>query len=178
MCVGPLGIAQFAMPGMPDGHSTPVWSILTTLRYLCCYFLQQSPFFLHVSESPKCLWRPLTLSLDTLSDVWYFHWRNLLTSILLLCVGYAFTFLLTFCPNAVFLFHASQLTHQYLLFHRHRFKVFLHPIFYPIVLMLCSAPIENYYIQFLACANCSAAQCVLCVMVEMPLTMSPTDFLF
>lgn len=42
--------------------------------------------------------------------------------------------------------------------------------------MLCSAPIDN--LHFLVCENCSAAQWVLCVTVEMPPTMSTSEFLF
>lgn len=53
------------------------------------------------------------------------------------------------------------------------FKGFVYP---KVFFMFCSGPTDNSH--FIVCVNSSAAQRVLCVVVEMPPTMLPSEFLF
>lgn len=111
-------------------------------------------------------------------------WRNMLTiysAVFCVCQGLIFLWTLLstgsfwcFAPHSSVFGLLNLIHHQLSVFKG--FAGF--PVVYPKVFFLCcaSAPIDN--LHFIVCVNCSAAQWVLCVTVEMPSTMSPSEFLF
>lgn len=111
-------------------------------------------------------------------------WRNMLTIYsAVFCVCQGLTFLLTllstgsfwcFAPHSSVFGFVEPYSPPTVSFQRLcRFSCCVSQGF---SLCCASAPIDN--LHFIVCVNCSAAQWVLCVTVEMSSTMSPSEFLF